>query len=555
MSKLRPNRNFDSAFMQTPLWLRSFFVLLMAAYAFLFIRRPTPFFADDSFFYLQVGRNFALGHGSTFNGLMPTNGYHPLWMLLCAAVYRIFPGRIAGLHGIAVLIVVLNIVVLLLAAYLLRKLHAPAWVAWTILIPFLFGLQLGTESSLSAAFLAATLIALFSFFQQPGWRAGLAYNLLAALAVLSRLDSIFIIAALWIAVLIWSLRERQRQPLALRVHLGWIPLYAILWGAYLASNLIWFHILMPISGLLKSSNGGDHRFGHNLPHTALLSLAICAVSILILWRKKNDRWFQFAELPFFIGILIHGAYITLRMTGETRWTWYYTSWALLAALTVSRAVAACFMPEEKIREGRRPSALYFIAIGFAVLVSAAVFYKWGWQHSRMRIAEDSAVSAMDRAVEQHGIHRLLAYDQPGGMAYFTNLAVVPLDGLMADRAFQTELAQRGVGEFVQRDQITGFAGPAVPLGQWGHDTYCGKLFLESTKYTCEPWTRGPDGAPQWMITGVEVYSRIPLEPAGYIPLAPGNILWTDKNYLSVWRIADNTAAKTAESGAKNQPLH
>ncbi len=64
---------------------------LTAAYAFLLIRQPSPFFADDSFFYLQVGRNFALGHGSTFNGLMPTNGYHPLWMLLCAAVYRVFP--------------------------------------------------------------------------------------------------------------------------------------------------------------------------------------------------------------------------------------------------------------------------------------------------------------------------------------------------------------------------------------------------------------------------------------------------------------------------------
>lgn len=550
MSELRPNQNSDFASSRTPLWLRIFFALLTVAYAFLFIRRPAPFFADDSFFYLQVGRNFALGHGSTFNGLMPTNGYHPLWMLLCAAVYRIVPGRAAGLHGIAVLIVVLNIGVLLLAARLLRKLQAPAWVAWTILIPFLFGLQLGTESSLSAAFLTATLLALYGFFQQPGWRAGFFYSLCATLAVLSRLDSIFIIAALWIAVLIWSIRERRQRPQALRAHLGWIPLYAVLWGAYLASNLAWFHILMPISGLLKSSNGGDHRFGHNLPHTALLSLVICTVSILILWRKKNDRWFQFAELPFFIGIVIHGAYITLRMTGETRWTWYYTSWALLAALTAARAIAALFEPTDATESHRR-SPLYALAMVFAVLVTVAVFYKWGWQHSRMQIAEDAAVPAMDRTVESRGVHRLLAYDQPGGMAYFTNIAVVPLDGLMADRDFQTELAQRGIGEFIQRDQITGFAGPAVPLDQWGYDTYCGKLFLESTKYTCAPWAAGSDGKPQWMITGVEVYSRIPLASAGYIPLAPGNILFTDKNYLSVWRISDNAAGNSAGADAGN----
>ena len=133
--------------------------------------------------------------------------------------------------------------------------------------------------------------------------------------------------------------EKRR---ALRIHLTWIPLYAVLWGAYLGSNLFWFHILMPISGLLKSSNSHDHLLGHNLPHTALLSLAICAISLLILWRKQRDRWFLFAELPFFFGILMHAAYITLRMTRETRWTWYYVSWALLAALTASRAAACLF---------------------------------------------------------------------------------------------------------------------------------------------------------------------------------------------------------------------
>src|SRR6185437_13823540 len=184
MTDPQPQQTHAPELDRTPLWLRVFFAALTAAYAFLFIHQPSPFFADDSFFYLQVGRNFALGHGSTFNGLMPTNGYHPLWMLLCAAIYRVFPNRIVGLHLIAALIVALNIVVLLVVAKLLRRLQAPAWIAWTILIPFLFGLQLGTESSLSAAFLATTLLALFGFFCRPSWTTGFAFNLLAALAVL-----------------------------------------------------------------------------------------------------------------------------------------------------------------------------------------------------------------------------------------------------------------------------------------------------------------------------------------------------------------------------------
>ncbi len=516
-------------------WLRFFFTLLTAAYAFLFIRQPSPFFADDSFFYLQVGRNFALGHGSTFNRLMPTNGYHPLWMLLCAAVYRVFPDRVIGFHMIAALIVALNIIVLVVAARLLHRLRAPAWIAWTILIPFLFGLQLGTESSLSAAMLAGTLLALYLFLEHPNWRTGLALNLLAALAVLSRLDSIFVIACLWITVLVWCLQNRKKpESPALRVHLSLIPLYAVLWGAYLASNLIWFHMLMPISGLLKSENGHDHLLGHNLPHTALVALAVSAISLLILWRRQRDRWLLFAELPFFIGILFHAAYITLRMTSETRWTWYYVSWALLAALTASRAAACIF------RATNRPArrlALHSAATALAVLLSALLFYKMGWKHSREQVAENTRIPAMRQTLEADSLHRLLAYDQPGGMAYFTHQAIVPLDGLMADREFQIELSQRGIGDFIHKDQIDGFAGPPVPLDKTGERTYCGQLFLESTKYTCEPWTSGPHGGPQWMITGVEVYSRLPLAPAGYIPLPPSDILWTGGNYVTIWRIS------------------
>ena len=541
---------------QGPLWLDIFFAVLTTAYAVLFIRQPSPFFADDSFFYLQVGRNFALGYGSTFNRLMQTNGYHPIWMLLCAAIYRVFPNRTTGLHMIAALIVLLNIVVLVVAAQLLRRLRAPAWVAWTILIPFLFGLQLGTESSLSAAMLAGTLLALYNFLEHPTWIAGLAFNLLAAFSVLSRLDSIFVIACLWIALLVWCLQQEKRleQTHALHIHLAFIPLYAVLWGAYLGSNLFWFHILMPISGLLKSNNSHDHLLGHNLPHTALISLVICAISLLILWRKQRDRWFLFAELPFFFGILIHAAYITLRMTDETRWTWYYVSWALLAALTASRAAACLFRAAPADARGRTPSvAATFRSLGIllAIVFSVLLWCKMGWKHSREQVAEETTIPIMRQALDADHLHRLLAYDQPGGMAYFTDLAVVPLDGLMADRKFQTDLAQNGIGDFIRKDHIDGFAGPTVPFDEWGKDTYCDHLFLESTKYTCESWTKGPNGEPQWMITGVEVYSRLPLAPAGYISLPPSHIVWTGKNYLTVWRISGDDTNPSVASRAAN----
>jgi hypothetical protein len=51
---------------------------------------------EDGYYYLQIARNAALGHGSTYDGVTPTNGYHPLWMLALVPVFRAFPGVEAG---------------------------------------------------------------------------------------------------------------------------------------------------------------------------------------------------------------------------------------------------------------------------------------------------------------------------------------------------------------------------------------------------------------------------------------------------------------------------
>ena len=38
---------------------------------------------DDAFYYFGIARNIVAGHGSTFDGINATNGYHPLWMGIC----------------------------------------------------------------------------------------------------------------------------------------------------------------------------------------------------------------------------------------------------------------------------------------------------------------------------------------------------------------------------------------------------------------------------------------------------------------------------------------
>jgi hypothetical protein len=82
--------------------------ILVTLFSTVLVLKTDNFLADDSYFYLQVAWNFAHGNGSTFNAIMPTNGYHPLWMLLCSVVYRIFPDRVPAIHAIGGLIAVLQ---------------------------------------------------------------------------------------------------------------------------------------------------------------------------------------------------------------------------------------------------------------------------------------------------------------------------------------------------------------------------------------------------------------------------------------------------------------
>ena len=57
--------------------------------AIVLLWRDAPFAMtfDDAFYYFGIARNVAHGHGSTFDGIDPTNGYHPLWMLVAVPLF------------------------------------------------------------------------------------------------------------------------------------------------------------------------------------------------------------------------------------------------------------------------------------------------------------------------------------------------------------------------------------------------------------------------------------------------------------------------------------
>jgi hypothetical protein len=47
------------------------------------------FIRDDAYYYFKVAQNISEGHGSTFDGIHLTNGYHPLWLLVCIPIFAL----------------------------------------------------------------------------------------------------------------------------------------------------------------------------------------------------------------------------------------------------------------------------------------------------------------------------------------------------------------------------------------------------------------------------------------------------------------------------------
>jgi len=504
------------------------FLLAIALYVAVVLIRPGVFFANDSYFYFQVAWNFAHGMGSTFNGVMNTNGYHPLWMLVCAIVSKLMPSKTAALHGFAAALCLFDLLTLWLVQRIVAKVADNLWpIAFALLVPFSFLSQLGSEGALSGCLLAATVLTLYGFVCAPTPGRAFLFNLVAALAVLARLDSIFIIGFLWLAVLLAA-------PVALRasvvrLQMLCIPIYLVLWGGYLASNLHYFGILQPISGMVKSHSAQHLRLGSNLPRTAWRMLAIILPCMALLGWKRRDRFFRAVELPFALGVLCHACYIVFRMSDETRWSWYYTSWVLLASLLMARVTSLLLQPLASLR-GRSHSVLAQ-SMAWACLLVLLV----GWvKISYLRFYRDPDSGQpiyLEQVAQSKGLHMAFSFDKPGQIAYFTSIRVIPLDDLMGNMDFQRQLIAQGVNRYAADHGVDTFIGPPVPLDDSGYKEFCQVIYLDSMLFHCIQ-----TGPATWMPDRVEVYSRVPHAYVGSLQLDQKQLLWTQPGQVSFWRI-------------------
>jgi len=224
--------------------------------------------SDDGFYYFQVARNLASGLGFTFDGLNPTNGFHPLWLLLITPLFLFAQvDRLLPLRLLLVLSALLSAGTAILLFRLLRR-YTSMWVAgfvgllW-IVLPRLHNLTLhtGVEAGLSAFCILLFWLFLVEFSPGADNRQTLlrlaVLSLLGSLAIFARLDSAFLVGfgGLWLLLRLWQparkRTSRSAWPWRISVAAALFGPLALLLLLYLGWSWLAFGIAMPISGQVK----------------------------------------------------------------------------------------------------------------------------------------------------------------------------------------------------------------------------------------------------------------------------------------------------------------
>ena len=184
-------------------------LLLLAAGAairFYYSWQPIPVLleqgmADDAFYYLNIARNIARGLGISFDGIWPTNGFHPLYTGLIVPLFRIFPTSPDLVVRLSLSVLMLfNLLTSLPLYFTVKQVSSPQAGLFAVLLwlfnPWVLIFSLGgVESSLYIFFVA---VSIFLALQPPGrWFSRTALlGLCLGLMLLARSDGVFLFSAI-----------------------------------------------------------------------------------------------------------------------------------------------------------------------------------------------------------------------------------------------------------------------------------------------------------------------------------------------------------------------
>lgn len=434
--------------------------------------KPDNFIVDDGYFYPQIARNIALGYGSTFNRVMPTNGYHPLWMLCCilgAFITKSSSHLIQVLAVMQDLLILLSVYLLIYICAITKKLGA---IAGVVIIAFLtetLGITRMLEADLSLAIQLIIFVVTLKYSIQSKdikpWHAFIG-GILLGLTLLARLDLIFLVSIVY-AYWILNIYGGKSQLKLKAINISLISAgTCITICPYLYWNYHYFRHIEPISGAIKST------FPHfqlplHFPFFSYPVIIACVFNFAFFFYEKKCR-FTIIALIASVGALLHLIFSVL--FGSLA-PWYLTTGYLCVAL------CSIWIFDKILRASKYPvkvmvyasTAIFTVILSLEVLrlvsnftytrfVNRDVSFKRGYIEPKRALAEQ-----LRKMLPQDA--RIYAYDAPGGMAFYSGMSIIPVDGLVNDYAYNRILLSKGISNYMADNQINYIIAPMLQAGQ------------------------------------------------------------------------------------------
>lgn len=429
--------------------------LLLLAFALvrLPVERLVTVVPDDAYFYLKTAWHLARGDGSTFDGLNLTNGYHPLYLWLLAALSRIVPlADRAGLVAVVWLDTLLTAAWLVVMAALASRLgwrRSSIWALVAALLPIAAVGDIGMEVNLLLPLAWGMVLVLARETPDAGaeWRAGL----LGAAACLARLDAVLFVGVVTGGVLVargglWPIAVRH-----VRTALRLVAPSLVALGGIALLNRAWFGHAATVSSWLKSGRQADlvavgGQFELN-PQTVLLlgAVAVCLVALgrALLARQRRDALPAAAAAWAIVYVTVMS--VLLRGGLES---WYFPM-PLAASV-----VAAVSLFDAVTRTRGRLAAIAASAIAIAAVAATALAVRT--QTGRGWFFDDALRTArwIDQTLPPDT--RVFQVDNAGIVAYFAHRAVVNGDGLINSWDYQRALRTNRLPAYLAAQRLDTF---------------------------------------------------------------------------------------------------
>lgn len=431
-------------------------------------------FDDDAYYYFEVARHLAAGQGSSFDGLLATNGYHPLWLLALLPLFAAVGGQLPALVAVKALCAGLFAATAgILFAYgrrLGRLLEVACALPILVFCRDLWLSGMETALLLPLLFLAAGELVAGGAFTRRDARLGGAAAALAA-ALLARLDLVFFVALASLAAgflpaaLTFAERCRRCWRLGLPA--------ALALGLYMAASALLFGTASPISGQAKALGGpfwngrvfADYAQARpvlgplfeRLPVAALFLLLILPALVLgFRAARRAPNGESLRDATRLLALLVAANLVQLLYYAVFsswplwRWYYYYLPVALAVAIALLSGLVLAALPART-----RP----LLAAGLPLLLATGIAAKLGsaylYQQQR-RPAEDAnykiqawaAAGQLNRQLPPDAI--LAMGDRAGAFGYFLDRPLVQVEGLVASKEFLEALEKGAVHPLLAR---------------------------------------------------------------------------------------------------------